>query len=170
MVETSSSDRFINLWFKRHHKGIRVRVQVIPEIEDFFRQWGGGHKGSPTHGRLWKTLKQDDPPLHFWSFEYPLNHQQPFDIYATGSMLETNGLTNISFLRAVDASKGDGREFIVEMVVSNKELRDMSQRIIQMAERFYLEYIRPTNLNVYIGSLDASRIAPAQLGVRSDAT
>ena len=155
------SEKAIDVHLGRHTKGIYVKVKVFPEVEEFFKQWGGGVKMPPMHHRLWKTVNQNDGPLELWSFEKRLTQSsEKYDIISTGAGLisESTGYPNLSFIRLVGASEGEGREFIIESVISNPELESLSNRIGKAAERFYLEYIHPIHMRVYVGVLDTSRL------------
>jgi hypothetical protein len=165
MVEVTTTDKAINLRLHRHKHGVLVKIRVVPEIEDFFRQWGGGAKTYVTHGRLWRPLDPTKEALTFWAFEQQLSQQgMQYDIYSLGATLESHGLQNISFLRLIGASEPNGREFVVEMPISTQEMYELADRLIKMTERFYLEYIRPVSLNAFVGIMDVSRIVRPSVG------
>lgn len=156
MIEVPSMNRSVDCWLRRHKMGIKVKVRVKPEIEEFFRQWGGGVEIPPTHGRLWRAL--DDKPITLWSFEEPLKDGR-YDLVSAGASLLNSyeGTPNLSFLRIVGASGPEGREFIVESVASTEEIERISNKIGRAGDQFYLDYIRPVNINIYVGTMDASR-------------
>jgi hypothetical protein len=134
-------------------------VRVLPEIEEFFRQWGGGIQESPMHGRVWKSSKTGEP-IRLWSFEtrLPSIDGADYNIIHTGTPLVNEmGQVNLSFLRLVGASNPDGQRFIIEQVISNKELTRMGERISRASEAFYLDFIRPVKLNVFVGMMDMTR-------------
>jgi hypothetical protein len=143
---------------QRHKAGVKVRIKVIPEVEEFFKQWGGGIEQAPLHGRLWSAV--DGKPLKLWSFETEADG--PFSLHKAGTKLIDNydgpEIINISFLRLVGASEGNGREFIVECVMSTEEMEKIANKIVKAGEHFYLNYIRPVNISCYVGVVDYSKV------------
>ena len=63
MFDASTPNDTIVLQLSRHRDGIRVHVQVQPEVEAFFTKWSGGLHERPSHGRQWKpATKAPGPP------------------------------------------------------------------------------------------------------------
>jgi hypothetical protein len=138
---------------------------VAPEVEAFFRQWGGGVEELPVHGRLWKPVNEDDQ-LKLWSLETTLSEATNYNVHRTGTVLldDLNGYgVNLSFIRLVGASNEDGRSFIVESVMSDSEISRLSQRIHKAGEQFVMSYIQPVDIMCYVGTVDYSK-APGALG------
>jgi len=143
---------------ERHRRGIKVHVEVKPEVEEFFRLHGGGVKITAQHGRLWKTVSPDCPPLEFWSLEQ--NIKDPvYDVIRTGVELvnRDSGLLNIAFLRLVGGSEPGGKEFLLDSVISTPELRILGGKIVKASEKFYMDYIQRVNLRLYVGVVDMTR-------------
>jgi hypothetical protein len=151
-------NRSVDCWLSRHKSGIKVSVKVVPEVENFFKQWGGGLEEGPAHGRLWRPA--DDRPIRLWSFDTNLKDENlQYDLMKTGTNLvnDYDGSVNISFLRLVGASEPGGRAFILEAPISYPELERIAQRITRVSEQFFLNYVQPVNINVYVGTVDYSR-------------
>jgi hypothetical protein len=136
-------NRSVDCWLSRHKSGIKVSVKVVPEVENFFKQWGGGLEEGPAHGRLWRPA--DDKPIRLWSFDTNLKDENlQYDLMKTGTNL-------------VGASEPGGRAFILEAPISYPELERIAQRITRVSEQFFLNYVQPVNINVYVGTVDYSR-------------
>lgn len=156
------SNNAVDCRLVRHQSGILVRIKVIPEIEEFFRQWGGGTAEGPAYGRLWKPLRTDEP-LRFWSYEAKLEEGANYSLNRTGALLfdDYNGTgINISFLRMVGASQGDGCAFMAEVVMSTEEMKRAAYEVVKAGEQFYHNYIRPVNIHCYVGVVDYSKAGP----------
>jgi len=144
---------------ERHRRGIKVHVEVKPEIEEFFQLHGGGAKITAQHGRLWKTVSPDSPPLQFWSLEQNIK-DAVYDIVRTGVDLvgRDTGQLNIAFLRLVGASEPGGREFLLDSVISTPELRILGGKIVKAGEKFYMDYIQRVNLQLRVSVMDVTRV------------
>jgi hypothetical protein len=160
-VNAGSLNRSIDCYLKRDALGVRVHVKVSEEVEEFFKQWGGGIVEAPTSGRLWKQTKGSTDPIRLWSFDARLPHmdEMNFILTSTGTPLidPNNGHTNLSFLRLVGASAPEGREFVIESVISRSELDRIATKICKASESFYMNFIQPVNINVYVGVMDVTR-------------
>jgi len=153
---TASGERVIDIILQRHREGVRVRVKVKPEVEDFFKRWGGGATEAPSHGRMWKSLSGEK--LTLWSFETPLNgdDNMTYSLFHTGTGFHTDhGNVNLSFIRLVGAV--EGKEFICDTVMSRTELDKVAAKLRRAAEHFYTEYIQPVHLNIFVGVRDIGR-------------
>jgi hypothetical protein len=155
MVEAGFT-KAIKINLKRHKRGVRVHVKVTPDVEEFFRHWGGDNTEGPSYGRLWKSLV-DGEKLTLWSFDAPMRSDgATYSLAHTGHSFYTDqGHINLSMLRLVGAS--DGRSFIVESVMSRPELERIAARINKASEQFYMDYIQPVNLEIYVGVRDRAR-------------
>lgn len=154
----------VKCWVTRDKRGIKLRIEVIPEIEEFFKKWGGGLEEGPIAGRLWKPIA-NDKPLKFWSFEMDTDENPVADgLKKTGRALSERGerTINISFLRMVGASEPGGQEFIIETPMSTAEIERISSQIVKAATQFYQEFIRPVNIHCYVGIADYSGVPPAK--------
>lgn len=162
-------EKAVNCWLQRHKSGVKVTVKVIPEIEDFFKTWGGGFQEGPQYGRLWKPMKSDGTQLSFWGYEKAAEEETNYSLNKTGAALfdEYHGSgVNISFLRMVGASGENGCEFMVESPMSTEEMDRVGTAIVKAGEQFYLNYIRPVNINCFVGVIDYSKAGSAVLDGR----
>lgn len=157
MVECSTLP--VDVMLRRDRDGLKLTVKVIPEVEEFFKKWGGGVETPVTHGRLWRQIPGDKAPLRFWTFERNLRIEQNYDMLSLGAelVLPGTGYTNLSFLRTVGASAEGGRTFAIEQVMSIAEMDTLANRMGKLAEHFYLAYIQPANYRVFVGVLDLGR-------------
>lgn len=149
--------RAIDIWLRRDPRGIRVGLKVMGEIEEFFKHWGGGVEQSPSHGRFWKPI---DPqhPLRIWSFETSTDGgPDEFGLIQSGGPLinSLNGQVNLAFIRLVGAS--EGVEFIVESPISTPEMDRLASKLTKTAQSFYINHIRPININCFVGVYDYSK-------------
>lgn len=156
--------RPVNCWISRDKRGIKVRIEIIAEIEEFFKKWGGGLEEGPTAGRLWKPV--GDQPIKLWSFEMADDDNPAVgNLFRTGCALMDYNISrpvNISFLRMVGASEPGGREFIIETPMSTAAIEKVSPQIVKAATQFYQEYIKPVNINLYVGIADYSAVPKEQ--------
>lgn len=160
MVEAGTINKAVNIQLKRHKRGIKVKVQVWPEIEDFFKEWGGGASETARYGRLWKPAVEGGETIRLWSFDDVLRQSEEtsYNLLNTGAgFFNEYGHINISFLRLVGASEPEGRSFIIEQVISRQELEKIGARVTKAAEQFYTNYIQSVNLSLYVGVMDMSR-------------
>ena len=155
-ITTMAGVKVIDIILRRHKLGIKVKVKIAPEIEEFFKQWGGGVQEAPRFGRLWKHKSNDK--LLVWSFDANLQRDEEasYSIVHTGGPLRTDvGTVNISFLRLVGAV--EGTSFIYDAVVSKQELEKLATRIRKAAESFYTDYIQQVNMNIFVGIRELPR-------------
>ena|SRR3990167_5865053 len=155
-IMNAAGHRVIDISLQRHKKGVKVSVQVTPEIEEFFKRWGGGVAELPGYGRLWEAV--GDERLSIWSFEAPVhNEDMNYSLFHTGGPFKVDGvLINLSFIRLVGASESP-KEFICSTVMSKGELEKIASQLRRAAEHFYTEYIQPVNLNIFVGVRDILR-------------
>ena len=148
--------KVIDISLQRHKRGVKVTVRITPEVEEFFKRWGGGVVEAPHH-RLWKTLNDTDEKLALWSFETALQGEDMnYSLFHTGSGFYTeHGTVNLSFIRLVGAV--EGREFICDTVMSRGELDKIANRLRKAAEHFYSEFIQPVHMNIFVGVRDLQR-------------
>jgi hypothetical protein len=157
-VEITTSDRAVSCFLRRCKEGIRVKVKVIPEIEDFFKQWGGEIQQAPAYGRSWLPIPGNDAPLRLWNFEQRLEDRSDYSLIHSGlPLVVERDAVNVSFLRLVGASEGEGREFIIQSVMGRSELERIASRIVRAGEHFYINYIQPVNLHAYVAVVDITR-------------
>lgn len=144
----------IHTYLKRVREGVRVDVKVVDEVEEFFRYWGHDQPMQvASAGRAWKPI--GSTPLVAWVVpqldDRIITH---LDLYNLGRPLQTpagsGASQNISFLRLVGASKGDGVSFLYEDVVSRAGLELMAQNIRNATSQFYDQYIRPAHLSISV--------------------
>lgn len=149
----------IHTYLKRTKHGIRVDVQVDPEVEEFFQYWGTGKQGKVTlNGGSWKPYpipKEGEvaPELMAWQINgLRDDNTGGFDIYSVGRSLTTINERgqNISFIRLVGASKGIS--FLYEDVIGWDGLNQMAERIRSAGGRFYDQFLRPAHLHITVNT------------------
>ena len=152
MIEAVTQNRAVDIRLRRNNQGVKVMVRVVPEVEEFFKRWGGGIAEAPTFGRLWKGLP--DEKLLVWSYDggRMADGQQYSLSHTGGSFFTENGHVNLSFLRLIGAS--DGREFMLDTVMSKPELDRIGARLVRASEQFYVDFIQPVDLNIYVAVRD----------------
>lgn len=145
----------ISVFMRRTTEGILVNVRVQPDVEEFFKRWGGERKEDvrAVGGRLWRS----GDPLSFWAMEtvyvrgYTLNMPgQP--------LLDEADNPNISFIQLCGAS--EGVTFTCDMVVSKKELERMSTRLNNAMATFYSEYIKPAHIQLAVSARQTGQDIP----------
>lgn len=133
-------------------EGLRVKVMVADEIEEFFKRWGGGAQTGMEFGRLWKPRNPADR-LTLWTYSRPptTGHEQRDDfslIHSGGPLITEDGEPNLSMLRIVGASKGV--DFLYDSVMGTTEMEAVAGRMRKACERFYLEYIQSVHMRVLV--------------------
>lgn len=160
---TDSAQRVINIFLKRDRQGIKVRFRVSPEVEAFFRENGGGLEEGPAAGRLWSGLNKEQK-LSFWTFGQRLaRDNEGYSLNHTGAALFNEmGGVNLSFIRMVGAT--EWKDFVCDGVMSQTELNRIADQLRRASTHFYMEYIQPVHLNVFVGVRDVVRDDQREVG------
>ena len=157
----------IHTYLRRVKEGIRIDLELHPEIEEFFRHWGSTEQVNiGAYGKVWTTFPpppQDQnnslnapPVLRAWTFAQPgPGNVDMFDLYGLGrsiTNLSEKGQQNIAFLRLVGASQPGGITFLYEDIISKDGLAQLAARIRDAQIRFYDQYIRPAGMRILLES------------------
>lgn len=165
----------ITATLSRNRLGTSLRVQALPEVEEFMRglshgREGGGHIDVKTMGRFWEPLERlaSNPktfaPLVAYRQDVPLEAISIGDLKITldglGQPITSRDMDmdryrtalNLSFLRLVGISEGAGVRFGVHGVYSFDELLKMHDQIAKGLRTFYIHYMRPVDLTVQIST------------------
>lgn len=146
---TPSGAKVIHTFLRRCKEGVRVDLKVEPEIEEFFKSWSGGSNSSvDNYGRQWHSL--NGSPIQVYDFEDRGMEQGRFSLWSPGRSLHLDGHVNVSFLRIVGASEGDGVSLIIEDLVSRTELENLAEKIKRGCAWFYMEYVKPVNYEITV--------------------
>lgn len=156
----NNGETVIQVALRRCKDGVRVHVKVVPDVEDFFRHWGGGQQDNIINfGRTWLPYNSDtgravsdgSRALNIWSF----GQTKPMDkesrsLWHPGRPLTHDGLVNISFLRIVGISAPEGLSFVSDELMSRSELEIVTSKVERSLAWFYREYINPVNMSVNV--------------------
>jgi len=157
----------------RTHLGLTISVKVHPTVEDFIRNLGSGEtQDVRIMGRHWQPI--GTKPLEVWNLAsnpgrlqtddgsyfridvpgYPLLNPGGGRPDGEGDPVPTvgRGDLNLSFLRLVGASEGAGVEFGVKGVYTLDQCRQIRDRIVGSARRFYVNYLQPVDMTVMVST------------------
>ena len=152
-----AGEKVIAIDLLRSRLGVRMKIRIHPDIEDFFKRWGGGGQTGNEFGRLWQPFTVGDK-LQYWTFAPTKAKEDGFYLHTTGGpLILEDGTTNLSMLRIVGASQGV--DFIYDAVMSKSEMEKVAAKLRKAAERFYLEYIQPVHMQIFVGVRDM-RVEP----------
>lgn len=154
MVEVRAENDSIIVGIRRHRDGIKLNIQVLPEVEAFFEKWSGGLQERPAHGRLWKATTS---PLVLWgtgALNIAPSPMKPYSLIHSGCGFHTDhGYMNISFLRIVGASRIEGVDVVVETVLGRGEISQLAQGFSEACNLFYSEYLQQVNMRAVVSVL-----------------
>lgn len=150
--------------------GLTISVKTVPGVEEFMRRLGGGETVEVNaFGRYWLPEwalsippLPTGPPLMAYSV-VPLEIMRTDDgptitIDRLGQpflhTVDRTEFINLSFLRLVGISEGAGVTFGMKGVYSLDGLRKLKDKLAVAERKFYLEYLRPIDLNVFINTTE----------------
>lgn len=154
---------------KRSGRGMVIQAKAHPCIEEFFRERAGKNPpiGITQFGRLW-TKMPEFPDLSIYPDNDP-NMQKNFlipsggyySIYTPGRemLIDTGGVAatvNLGFLRLVGISEGIGVSFAIKGVFTEGEIRKTGDMINHACKRFYLDHLRPVNIQITMSIQEVS--------------
>jgi hypothetical protein len=141
---------------RRDKSGLRVEVKIHPGVEELFTSWGGGERSAVSeYGRMWIPQKGESLSVH-QLYSNPGNVQISKDLYYSfervGEVLSRKDgnitTVNLSFLRLVGASAGNGVSFHIAGVYSLESLRTLNDQLKTALQRFYQDYLLPVDFYV----------------------
>lgn len=153
--------------FKRSQKGILFKVKVHPEIEDLMRTFNIGH-GNPQEarllGRYWESV--DGDPLMAYSLpeelavgSHQINDRLAYELSGVGQKLFNGSpdrdqkVINLSFLRLVGASEGQGKSFHVIGVWERSALEvDLKRALEAGVRQFYMDFVKPIDVSIIVST------------------
>lgn len=152
----------IDFSLERSSEGLKAIIKAHPRVEEFLRNLGGGefvHVGSVN--RYWVPIKgSEEKPLVAYALNQKLDvfgpHDLDFSIDRLGApLLEEvpdykRERINLSFIRLQGISEGNGVAFSVKGVYSRELVTKMLDGIGVGLRKFYIDFIRPMNVNVQI--------------------
>lgn len=145
----------ISVGIQRSRNGLLVRVQAAPEVEDFFAAEGQPVNCTLLTGRMWTPLKDAGPLM-----VYPINprlkgmqhhNNGAYRLDLPNLPLETeNGEINLSLLRMQGIANPGGVQFFYSGVMSASGIAQWVNQSKYAASRFYLDYLKPINMNLVV--------------------
>lgn len=150
----------LQMSFIRNERGLSISVKSASEVEELLRSWSGGDAMlSGEYEREWRAPK--DPSgkgLQVWNLI-----QDPGKLIMTGGFYtlsrpggklifaeRSQQIVNLSFLRLVGISSGNGVQFEIPGVYSLDFVKDIQGKINQAAKQFYSDYLLPIELSLII--------------------
>jgi hypothetical protein len=158
-----SGEMPIIVGLSRHKAGLKLQVKGLPIVEDFFRDFAQGEvQPVVNHARHWYPVS--GKPLMVYALPKSLGQMVAdddtrFTLDKVGNplLIQTHAdrpdtSLNLSFLRLVGISEGDGVAFTVKGAMDLEETRRLAQRIMLASRRFFIAYMRPVNINVFVST------------------
>jgi hypothetical protein len=156
---------------KRFSRGLVVTAKAHPSVEAYFQE---GANGTPplavgNYGRNW-SIMPGFPDLTILSvgpeFGRPIlmpNGEDYYVISQPGQLMLTdpngtgrNNTINISFLRCEGISRDLGVSFSIKGLYTEKQVREIAQRINEATKRFYVDFMRPIGVVITLTTQEAS--------------
>jgi len=163
---SKGGDPCVSWTISRSTSGILVRVKVSNTIEEFFRN--NAVPDEPVInveiiGRNWKSI--GDAPLQIYSCENEtltkkrrINSDNGFyrlDM-AGFELLDKRSLdspvVNLSPLRVVNASKGEGVTFAIRGVYEQRTVKETADLFGKAVRSFYSDFLKPLNISVIVST------------------
>lgn len=143
----------IEVSLRRTGVGVEISVKILPEIEDFMKQLGGGRQVRvESYGRHW-IPRTKGTLLQAYDLDEQIEpSREMYRMDLLGSPISVDGYTNLSFLRLVGASEGIGAGFFIKGVYSLDALRTMKTNISVTARQLFIDYIRPIDMIVKVST------------------
>jgi hypothetical protein len=159
-----SGETIFQALFSRSKHGITMRAKVHPSVEDFFSTLA--HQGTEDprgYGRYW--IPMEGQKFSCWMFSpsadtiqemerkgYSLTMLgQPFAL-GGGEQQYGRDLINLSFIRLVGISQEDGQTLSIKETCTADELTRLAERVQQAARLFYVDFLRPKNINIVVAT------------------
>ena len=159
----------VEIRFRRNASGLMIGARTVPAIEDFMRGLGDGSAVDVrAAGRLWVPLCGDTLMAYAMTTGFPGENSHEFELTQLGKPIINNynskdgGLlslplhagstANLSFLRLVGISEGEGVTFGVKGVYSLDFIRSMRDQVLDACRKFYVTYLKPIDFCVQIST------------------
>lgn len=151
-----SGETFLQTILERSKQGLRLTVYASPRLEQFMASINDGAEFVQTrlYGREWlfSDLKfgaaYNTPGEDFTGPKYTSGGKFSYRLDQLGKPLifkdDMNGnrCVNLSFLRLVGISEGNGISFEIKGVRTQDGIKELSTAIAQACKSFYDQYIR----------------------------
>lgn len=151
----------IDFSLERSSEGLKGIIKAHPRVEEFMKNLSGGDLVQVgTVNRYWVPTKTSGVPLNAYGLNTKIDtfgaQDMDFTIDRLGApLLEAipdyrKERINLSFLRLVGISEGAGVSFNIKGVYSKELVTKMLDGIGIGLRKFYIDFIRPMNVNVQI--------------------
>ena len=137
--------------------GLAIRVKAAPKIEEYIASLGDGTTTLvESLGRGWRLPNGIETPLMVYNtVDIPRLSLQTGELIRLdqaglpliGSR-DGQSMINLSFLRLVGISEGEGVTFCIRGVHSVEALSNMIDKLTHASKRFYFDFIKPVHLTV----------------------
>ncbi len=177
-IIVQKGETILNARVVRSSRGLVIKAKAHPCIEEFFRDRAKGQEAIAVTnwGRAW-TKMPEYPELFIYPDQEANNGVGPFIRHiALGSMdgyysltwpgkdllMDTTGRgtnfdsINMGFLRCKGISENMGIAFSIKGAFTSSEVNSIAQKIQVAAKRFYLEYLRPVDVQIIMTTQEAT--------------
>ena len=151
-----SGETQIYVGFHRNRKGLSFTVKTTSQVEEFMKSMGTGEIADiRVSGRHWVPARSEDI-LRIYSLTPRADGPATYRLDRPGQpIFEPSGelgrpLVNLSFLRLVGTSEGNGVTFYVKGVYTMEAIKAMRDAIIDASRSFYISYLKPIEYSVQV--------------------
>jgi hypothetical protein len=167
MSELKGGDKPITAELYRAGIGLRINVRCHPVIEEFFQRSQG--LDSPqmedvgAYGRHWERPKGSDATTDLQVYSIPKELTGVFNVgpgaqyrldrpgsplFVDDGLTRGTRLLNLSFLRLVGTSEGNGITFYIAGVYSEDTLDELDRLITLATREIYKQFMKPVKITI----------------------
>lgn len=152
-------ENIIALGIRRSSRGVVLTAKVTPAIEDYFRSQSGDSFDVNEIHREWFVGK-DAAPLKVWHIvDDPgvvRSHTGAYVLNKPGFPLVVSEgpskVVNLSFLRLVGISEGEGIKLEIKGAFTLTYIRDLAAQIGQSTKQFFVDFLKPVDILVTVNT------------------
>ena len=151
-----SGENLLYFNLRRSFNGLTIKCKACPAVENMFRELSNDEAlDLREYGTAWVPVGH---PIQIYNFtqhnttrpvSYTLSdiHGPPLQSVRPGL-----DLVNLSFLRMVGISEGDGITFTLKGVFELEELKRIYDGIIEAAPKFYNDMLKPVDMHIMVST------------------
>ena len=157
-------DIFRNLKVSKAGASYAIKVKALPFIEEFMKSLGDGKSQHvEAWGKDWLSVPEPDgvvrPLMIYTMNDLSSAHSQGYTLDNPGHPIYSyheDGLFNLSFLRIVGISDGDGVTFGMSTPANLTMMETLRDQVNKYVGQFFRDYIRPVHLQVVVSTRELS--------------
>lgn len=145
---------WLELTIDRKSKGTELWVRTDPRVEEFIRSLAEGEEVYDSldhYGSNWRVV---DKPISVFRLNREIDTQSYVLSLIGGSLVNTRGGVNISFLRFVGVGTPEGVRFSVTGPINRDYIRTIKDNILTGSRQLFRDYIVPVHINLRVTSTE----------------